>query len=168
MSSYRYTLGNLFGAVVSMSFILQDYRIAFMILAVLVNGVWSAFGDAMPSGMRRTTSILGQGAAVVILVIIQIGLFLKLIAITDVTYIIGNVAFTFSNMATSCMTNTIVFCCRNVVTAILNPRSLTVIKSAVQNVKISKIEARVLYAAFHLKEAARYLKEEENINEERV
>ena len=143
-----------------MSVVLQDYRIAFMILFIAFGGIWSVFGDAMPSGMRRRISILGCGVAVLTLICIQLGLFLKLIAITDVAYSIGNVTFTFSNLATSCMTNLIVFWSRNLMNAILNPRCMTVIKSPVESVKVSKVEARVLYAAFHLKEAARYLQAE--------
>ena len=156
----RYTLCNLFGAVISISVVFQDYRIAFMVLGVAFGGTWSAFGDAMPSGMRRRSSIGGLGVGVLLLICIQLGLFLKLIAITDVAYSIGNVTFTFSNLATSCMTNVIVFWSRNLMNAILHPRCMTVINSLVESVKVSKVEARVLYAAFHLKEAARYLQAE--------
>ena len=156
----RYTLCNLFGAVISISVVLQDYRIAFMVLCIALCGIWSAFGDAMPSGIRRRSSILGCGVAILTLICIQLGLFLKLIAITDVAYSIGNVTFTFSNLATSCMTNLIVFWSRNLMNAILQPRCMAVIKSPVESVKLSKVEARVFHAAFHLKEAARYLQVE--------
>ncbi len=151
----------MFGATVTLSLILQDYRIAFVVLGFTPCGVWSTLGDAMPSGMRRRTSILGPGLGVTLLMILQIGLFMKLIAITEVTYSVGNITFTCSNLATSCITNIAVFWSRNVVTAILNPKGLTVIKSSVESVKISKIEARVLYAAFNIKEAAQHLQDEE-------
>ena len=122
--------------------------------------------DAMPSYMRRITSIGGPGFGVILFATMQFGLFFKLIAITDVTYQVGSVTFTCSNLATSCMTNIMVFWTRNVVTAIRNPESLTVIKSLVRSEKVSKVEARVLYAAFHLKEAARYLKDKKEAVEE--
>ena len=164
--SRRYSLSNWFGAIVSMSLILQDYRVASMILTFLVSGVWSAFVDAMPSAMRRKFGILGSSAAIFGMIFIQLGLFMKWILITEVTYTIGNVTFTCSNITTSCLTNIIVFLCRNVLAAILKPKSMTVINSEVQSLKISKIEARVLYAAFHVNEVARYLEEKEEITEE--
>jgi hypothetical protein len=159
---YRYILVNLSGAVVAVSIMVNDERIAsFLVLQLF--GVWSAFVDAMPSGMRRVTCIRGLGVAVFCFVVIQFGLFFKLIIITDVTYALGGITFTCSNLATSCITNLVFFWTRNVITAILHPTSMTVIKSLVKSEKTSKIEAKVLYAAFHLKEAARYLKEKKEV-----
>lgn len=124
-----------------------------------MSGLWSTLTDGMPSESRRVASIYGIGCGVLLLVAIQLGLILKMISVTEVVYQVGSITFTGSSLAISCTSNIIIFWTRNVMTAIRDPASLTVIKSNVKSEKVSKVEARVWYAAFHLKEAARHLQE---------
>jgi hypothetical protein len=133
-------------------------------IAFLFNGIWSAFADAMPIVLRRMTTISGLGFGIVFLATIQFGFFIDLIRMTEVVYQIGSITLTCSSIATNCMSNIMLFWIRNWVTAFWYPNSLTVIKSQVKSEKVSKIEARVLYAAYHLKEAARFLQESEEVS----
>jgi hypothetical protein len=114
----------------------------------------------MPSGMRRVASVTGMICSVFCFGSFQFGLYFKVIHITEVSYQLGSITFTCSSLAASCMSNMMVFWFRHIVTALWNPTSLTVIKSKVISERISKVEARILYAAYHLKEAARYLEED--------
>jgi hypothetical protein len=158
--SYRYIVSNLTGLVIALYIILLDSRIVIIILGVYIGGIWSSLADAMPRG---GTTIYAFGSGVVILLVLQIGLFFQIIPITDMMYPIGSITFTGSSVASSCMTNIMVFWIRNLLQAYLKPTSLTVIKSLVTSEKVSRIEARVLYAAFHLKEAARHLQKDEDV-----
>ncbi len=145
--------------MVALSVLLQDVRMAIAI-AGLISGTWSTFSDAMPTGVRRIVTIVGVTSGILFIAAVQLGLFFKLIHITDVIYPMGGITLTCSSFATSSMTHIIVFWARNVVTAIFYPNSLTLITSLVKSEKVSKIEARVWHASFHLKEATRYLQEQ--------
>ncbi len=131
-----------------------------IMIATLISGIWSAFADAMPTGLRRSTTIYGLGFGVLLGIIFQLGLYFQWIHINEVFYQVGNITLTGSGIAANCTTNILVFWSRNVFTALRYPNILTVIKSPVKSEKVSKIEARVLFAAFHLKEATKYLQED--------
>ena len=135
-------------------------------IAFLFSGIWSAFADAMPTGLRKLSTISGVAIGIFWVSAVQFGFFFDLIRMTEVVYQIGSITLTCSSIATNCMSNIILFWTHNLVTAIWYPNSLTVIKSQVKSEKVSKIEARVLYAAYHLKEAARYLQESEGVEAE--
>ncbi len=149
------------GFVVALSLILPDSRANFTSIVLPLCCIWSSLADATPSGIRRISTICGIGFGCIFLLSIQVGLVMKWISVTEVKYQAGSVTLTGSGLATSCILNWIIFCIRNIHTAIWNPTSMTVITSSVKSERVSKTEARVWYTAFHLKEAARYLQEEE-------
>jgi hypothetical protein len=145
------------GFVVTLSLILKDNRTAFVVLAILTACAWSSLADAAPGGTRRFTTICGIGIGVLTILSIQLGLYFRQIKIEDVVFHVGGLTLSCSSIATSCMTNWVVFALRNIFTAVWHPSSLTVIKSPIMRDKVTKIEARVLHAAFHLKEASEML-----------
>ena len=147
---YRYTILNLTGAFISLSVILQDERIYFVFVFIFLSGLCSSFGDAMPSGMRRSSSITTYSTGVISLVIVQAALLLKLIKIQDRSLQLGSITFTCSSFAVNFMTNMTIFWIRHIITAIRYPTSLTVLKSQVKSEKIPVAEAKLLIAAFHL------------------
>jgi hypothetical protein len=157
----RFTIFNFLGLVIALSTTLRDGRIVYMIITILFGGVWSSLADAMPSKIRQQSIVTGVGFSLAVGFTIFLGLFFKMIDISEVTFQLGNITFTSSSLATNCLTNWIVFGIRNVVIAILNPTCLVVIKSEVKSDRVSPTVARALYAAFHLKEAERYLQESE-------
>jgi hypothetical protein len=103
--------------------------------------------------MRRLTTFAGPAFAILVFASIQLGLFFEVIKVTEVTYQLGAIHLSCSSLTLSCMTNTMVFCARNVANSLFSPSNLTVIKSSVTSEKLTKVEARILRSAFHFKEA---------------
>lgn len=151
----------MFGFIIAYCLLLQDSRIA-LLPACLMSGIWTVLTDAMPTGLRRIATICGLGFAILLLLSFQLGLYFQWIHINEVFYQVGNITLTGSGIAANCTTNVLIFVTRNVLTAFWYPNILTVIKSPVKSEKVSKIEARVLHAAFHLKEATKYLQEDKS------
>ena len=81
----------------------------------------------------------------------------------DQTFDVGFVKFSASGMANSCMPNWVIFGVRNTITAICYPNThcdhSTIIQSPVVSEKVTKLQEKLLTAAFHLKEAGRILLE---------
>jgi hypothetical protein len=113
----------------------------------------------MPTGSRRFSTFTGTTVGVIIVIIFQIGFFFKLIPIEDQTFDVGFVKFSASGMANSSMSNWVIFGVRNTITAICYPNRLTIIQSPVVSEKVTKLQEKLLTAAFHLKEAGRILLE---------
>ena len=93
----------------------------------------------MPAHVRKNYSLAGPGVGLILLSIIQLGLFFKLIPINDFPVILGYINFTMSSQVTNCLGNTTLYLLRNVVNALLRPNEMVVIKSPVVSEKISKI-----------------------------
>ena len=93
----------------------------------------------MPAHVRKIYSLLGPGLGVIVLSIMQLGLFFKLIPIYDFPVILGYINFTMSSQLTNCISNATLYLSRNVAKALLRPDEMVVIKSPVVSEKISKV-----------------------------
>ncbi len=116
--------------------------------------------DAFPNIVRRNVTILGVGYGIICLSGLMAGLIWRVISFHDYSLQLGRVKFSFSSFVSHCAFNWILFGIRNVVNAFVYPKNLVVIRSPIESGKVTQVEAKVMYAAFHLKEAAGCLKEE--------
>ena len=83
-----YLMYNVVTVVVSLSLMLKDNRAVWICTGVLLSGLWSTLADAMPTGMRRITTIGGMGFAVVGISAIQAGLYFEWIEVEEARYVV--------------------------------------------------------------------------------
>ncbi len=82
-----YMIYNILAMVVSLSLLMRDGRVVYILTGYLASGLWSTLTDAMPTGVRRSNTICGQGFAVFIILAVQAGLYFNAIAIEEERYI---------------------------------------------------------------------------------
>ena len=74
--------------VVSLSLMLKDNRAVWICTGLLLSGLWSTLTDAMPTGMRRNTTIGGVGFGAVLFSIVQAGLYFEWIEVEEARYVV--------------------------------------------------------------------------------
>ena len=83
-----YLMYNVVTVVVSLSLMLKDNRAVWICTGCLLSALWSTLTDAMPTGMRRVTTISGMGFSLVLLSIIQAGLYFEWIEVEEARYVV--------------------------------------------------------------------------------
>ncbi len=83
-----YMIYNILAVCICLPLLFRDGRGIFILTGLLISGLWSTLTDAMPTGMRRVTTICGLGFAICLIFAIQAGLYFNAIAIEDARYII--------------------------------------------------------------------------------
>ena len=156
-----YMIYNVLGATIGLCLLLQDLR---MIYVIVIGFIGNAiiFMDALPSGLRRITQINGLGFTIIILVIVQIGLYYNWFQVENVEYNLGAIKMTASGFAATCNTNVLVYFVKNFVSALLHPERLVVIKAPVVTEKVNKIVSRVIRSAFNIEQIKETLEETKN------
>jgi hypothetical protein len=153
-----YMMYNLRGLAICLFLLVPDLRVVYVLLTA-IGSVGAMFGDTLPAGMRRINTLIGMGFGVLMVVTIQCGLFFKLMPVEEFRYQVGWVNFTASGAASTFNTNIMVYCIKNLTTAIFHPKCFTVLRSRLRSDKLTSIQVKLMVAAAYTQEVSEYMKE---------